>query len=331
MNGSQALPDRHSGMFNDALKVARMYYHLNLTTTEIAAQLRISRPAVSRLLTWARDNGLVEFRILDHSQMQLSLEQELEERFSIREVKVVPCHPDASTTEQLAAVTAFAANYLNSLVAASTNIAIAWGATTSQIAASLTPKPQPGINVVQLTGSGNNNGGHGITDAARIIAQFARNYHGNGHLLPIPAYFDDPATKDAMYRERVVKRARELASKADIVLFSIGTPDANSYIYRAGYVEDSELSSLRADGVVGDIATVFFRADGSYRDIGMNRRSTGPELASLGNHPYSICVVAGSNKLEALLGALRGRFMNTLVIDEGTARRLAGEADVARS
>ena len=323
------LADRHNGTFDDALRVARMYYHLDLTTTEIAAQLGLSRTSVSRLLTWARDNGLVEFRILDHSTMQLNLETELEQRYGIRDVKVVPCHPDASATEQQLAVTNFTAHHLNSLVGASTTIAIAWGATTSRIADSLTPKPQPGINVVQLTGSGNNNGGHGITDAARIISQFARNYNGNGHLLPIPAYFDDPATKDAMYRERVVKRARDLAARADIVLYSIGTPDANSYIYRAGYVEDQELTALRESGVVGDIATVFFRADGSYADIGMNRRSTGPDLESLGNHPYSICVIAGSGKLQALKGALRGRFMNTLIIDEGTARRLAGEADVA--
>ncbi len=321
--------DRPPGTFEDALKVARMYYHLDLTTTEIAGQLGLARPTVSRLLSWARNNGLVEFRILDHSRMQLRLEQKLEERFGIREVKVVPSHPDASASDQLNAVTAFTAHYLNSLVGASTTLAIAWGATIARIAAELTPKPQPGINVVQLTGSGNNNGGHGVTDAARIISQFASSYHGNGHLLPIPAYFDDPATKEAMYRERVVRRVRELSARADIVLYSIGTPDANSYIYRAGYVEDTELTGLRADGVVGDIATVFFREDGSYRDIGLNGRSTGPDLGSLINHPYSICVVAGVSKLQALHGALKGRFMNTLVIDEGTALRLARESENA--
>ncbi|MFA5551370.1 MAG: sugar-binding transcriptional regulator [Trueperaceae bacterium] len=318
-----------AGTFEDALKVARMYYHLDMTTTRIAAQLGMARPTVSRLLSWARSHGLVEFRILDHSQRQLQLEAELEQRFGVREVKVVPSHPDATAAEQQDAVTRFTAHYLNGLVGARTTLALAWGATVARVASYLTPKPLPGINVVQLTGSGNNNGGHGVTDAARIISRFAENYHGNGHLLPIPAYFDDPATKNAMYRERVVKRVRELASRADIVLYSIGTPDANSYIYQAGYVEDSELAALREGGVVGDIATVFFRADGSYRDLAMNQRSTGPDLATLGQHPYSVCVVAGASKLEALKGALAGRFMNTLVIDEGTALRLAREADVA--
>jgi DNA-binding transcriptional regulator LsrR (DeoR family) len=324
VSGTLEITIENRQTFNDALRVARMYYHLNLTTTEIGAQLGLARPTVSRLLTWARNNGLVEFRILDHSELQLKLETELEQRFGLREVKVVPSHPDSSNSEQLQAVTRFTTHYLNSIIAAQSTLAIAWGATIAQIAAQLVRIPLPGVNLLQLTGSGNNNGGHGVTDAANIISTFAHNYHANGHLLPIPAYFDDPATKEAMFRERVVRRVRNLSSKADIVLFSIGTPDANSYIYRAGYVEDSELTELRSAGVAGDIATVFFRADGSYSDIALNQRSTGPDLASLREHPYSICVVAGTSKIKALEGALRGGFMNTLIIDEGTANRLAG-------
>ncbi len=325
----EAMLPENRQTFEDALKVARMYYHLNLTTAEIGEQLGIARPTVSRLLGWARSNGLVEFRVIDHTQQQLSLESEIEDRWGVRDVKVVPTRPDATVAELHAAVTRFAAHYLNSIVSERATIALAWGATVAQIAERLIPKPLPGVNVVQLTGSGNNQGGHGITDAANIIGTFASNYHGHGHLLPIPAYFDDPATKEAMFRERVVKRVRGLSGRADIVLYSIGTPDANSYIYRAGYVEDAELAQLRSEGVVGDIATVFFRADGSSSDIAMNRRSTGPDLASLARHAYSICVLAGMNKLEALRGALRGGFMNTLILDEATASQLVAEADDA--
>ncbi len=322
----EALRHENRETFDDALKVARMYYHLDLTTTEIAAQLGLARPTVSRLLTWARNNGLVEFRIVDHREFQLKLEADLEERFGLRDVKVVPTHPDATIGEQQHAVASFTAHYLNSIVGESSTIAIAWGATTANIAARLIPKPLPGVNVVQLTGSGNNDGGHGLTEAANIIGLFAANYRANGHLLPMPAYFDDPATKEAMFRERVVQRVSNLAAEADIVLYSIGTPDAKSYIYQAGYVADAELTALRKNGVVGDIATVFFRADGTWQDIPLNRRSTGPDLGGLKRHPYALCVVAGASKLAALQGALKGGFMNTLIIDEGTARRLLATA-----
>jgi len=317
-------PQADDHVFEDALKVARMYYHLGLTTTEIAKQLAIARPTISRLLSWARSHGLVEFKVLDHRERQLSLETRLERAFDITDVKVVPLRPDASVDERRRQVAAYTAHYLNGLMEPGMTISLAWGATVSLLSEKLIPKPLPDLDVVQMNGSGNS--GLGITYAADIVAAFAANYAARAHLMPIPAYFDEPGTKEAMFRERSIQRTKALADGADIAIFSIGVPDADSYVYRAGYVEDDELAALRADGVVGDIATMFFRADGSYDDIAMNRRSSGPRLATLANHTHSVCLVAGEKKLEGVLGALRGRFLNTLVIDEPTAEALMVEA-----
>ena len=310
--------------FEDALKVARMYYHLGHTTTEIARQLGVARPTVSRLLSWARSHGLVEFRILDHRERQLELETRLETAFGVRDVKVVPVHPDTDTAARQQAVASFTAHYLNSLLEPGTTLTLAWGATISLLAGRLIPKPLANSRVVQMNGSGNS--GMGITYAADIVTAFADNYSARAHLLPIPAYFDDPDTKAAMFRERAIARPRALASTADIALFSIGVPDADSYVYRAGYVEQEELDSLRSQGVVGDIATVFFRADGSYDDIAMNGRSSGPDLKSLAGHEHAICVVAGEKKIPGVVGALRGGFLNTLVIDSPTGEALLRRA-----
>jgi deoxyribonucleoside regulator len=303
-----------------ALRVARMYHYQELTTEQIAVQLGLSRPRVSRLLTWAKQHGLIEVRVLDHRHHPLALEDRLEKRFGIRDVKVVSVAPNASDEARLAAVTRFAAHYLNGILRPRMTIGLSWGNTVSQLARSLVPKPLPALQVVQMNGSGNS--GSGITYAADIVMRFAANYDATPSLLPIPAYFDDPATKAAMFRERSIDRVRRLADEADVVLFSIGVPDADSYIYRAGYIEHVELDALLADGVVGDIATMFFRGDGSWSDIAMNARSSGPSLASLSEHAHTIGIVEGVRKREGILGALHGSFMNTLIIDEPTARSL---------
>lgn len=316
--------DLERSTFEDALKVARMYYHLDLTTEEIAGNLGVSRPTISRLLSWAKQHGVVEFRIIDHRSHQLSLETRLEEHFGISEVKVVPVPAQSSDRQRIVLVGKFAAHYLNTLIQLNSVLTLAWGATISELARNLIPKPLPGVQVVQLNGSGNS--GSGISYAAGIVTAFAENYSAVSHLLPIPAYFDNPATKEAILQERAVKRLRELALSADIALYSIGVPDADSYIYRAGYLERRELDALLADDVVGDIATVFFRSDGSTDGLTINERSSGPTLPRLAERKHAICIVAGEKKRAGILGALRGRFMNTLIIDEPTARKLLPEA-----
>ena len=48
--------------------IARMYYEGKLTQREIASQLGVSRPLISRLLQDARDLGLVEIRVYQDPQ-----------------------------------------------------------------------------------------------------------------------------------------------------------------------------------------------------------------------------------------------------------------------
>jgi DNA-binding transcriptional regulator LsrR (DeoR family) len=67
---------------------------------------------------------------------------------------------------------------------------------------------------------------------------------------------------------------------------------------------------------------VFFRADGSYRDIALNSRTSGPDLELFRRARHSICVASGRGKVEGLRAALSGGFINELIIDEPTARLL---------
>jgi len=141
----------------------------------------------------------------------------------------------------------------------------------------------------------------------------------------VPAFFDYADTRTALWRERSIKAICQLQDRAEILLFSIGTTETGSYshIHTGGYLDQQDLDGIRQDGVIADIATMFFRADGSWRDVAINARSSGPELDRFQRAAHSICVISGKSKIAGLRAALRGGFINELVIDEPTARLLA--------
>jgi DNA-binding transcriptional regulator LsrR (DeoR family) len=306
-----------------AVKVARLYYYQGFTTERIAQELGLSRPKVSRLLTYARQAGLIEIRVHDPEAQPQEIEREIQDRFHIPAVKVVTVPLNSDEDEWLRCVATFAAKYLNNLIHSEMVVGLAWGTTTDAISRHLTPKRCMHVDIVQLNGSGNvysmNN--FYIGD---IYTRFALNYGGRAHLFPVPAFFDRRESKEAMWHERSIRRLLELATRADLLVYSIGSPSARvpSYVYAGGFLEPRDLEELDRAGVVGDIATVFYRFDGTYDQIPLNARASGPDLSLFKRAKHALCIVSGSGKVVGLRAALRGGLMSELIVDEPTARAL---------
>lgn len=306
-----------------AVQVARLYYHQGLTSDEVARELNLSRPKVSRLLTFAKQTGLVEIRIHDPQALPESLAAQLQQRYPFVTAHVVNVPLGSSEDVWLDRVAVATANLLNTQLRPSQVVGLAWGTTLDAVSRALTPKNIADLTFVQLNGSANAiNFVSGFV--ADTVARFAQNYGAQAHLFPVPTFFDDPKTKRAMWRERSVQHVLDLHQQADVLLYSVGSVTAKipSHVYVSAYLEDRDLQELQQAGAVGDIATVFYRADGSFADIPFNQRSSGPSLNLTQNVPSAICVVSGLGKVSALRGALEGRLLNTLVVDEVTAHAL---------
>jgi DNA-binding transcriptional regulator LsrR (DeoR family) len=306
----------------DALKVARMYYYQNMTSEVIAHELNVSRSTVSRLLTYAREQGLVNIQIVDPNEHPQQLEKKIVEQFKIKRAHVVPVSGIAGESEWLVRVVQYAANYLNSLFDSNMVMGIAWGTTISAVASHLQPKATHDSQIIQLNGAGNTQS-MGIEYASEIMVRFAQNYQASANLFPVPTFFDFAATKAALWKERSIRRLLDLQNQADLLLYSIGAINAGvpSHVYSAGYLEKSDFQELKRLRLAGDIATVFFREDGSFDNIPINERTSGPDL-KLFQRKHGICVVSGLGKVRGLTAALKGGLISELIIDEPTARNL---------
>lgn len=325
MLASMPLPESAADeeQLTQAVQVARLYYQQQLTTDAIARELGTSRSRVSRLLALARRSGIVDIRIHDPQGRPQNLSARLLERWPGVQFQVVGLPPYASQDMRLERVAVAAAHWLAAALRPGMVVGLAWGNTIDAVSRALPPRPVSGAQFVQLNGSASvlefSSGFVGGT-----LTRLAQAVGGQVHLFPVPTFFDDPATKQAMWRERSVQHVLELQRRAEVLLFSVGSQDAAlpSYVYTAGYLDENDVAELAAQGAVGDIATVFFRQDGRGEGLTINGRASGPDLALIRQHPQATCVVADPGKARALRAALAGGLCRTLIVDETTAQAM---------
>ena len=194
------------------------------------------------------------------------------------------------------------------------------GTTLDAITHYVVPKDVKGVSVVQMNGSANP-ASSGIPYVGSILSRMAAAFGGEVIHFPVPTFFDSASTKAAMWQERSVQAVLKAHRELDLAVFSVGALDSPvpSHVYSAGYMTDEEKANLVHAGVVGDVNTVFLKADGAY-DVEFNKRATGLAPFQLQRIPRRLCVVAGRAKAVGLLAALRARVATDLVVDDATAR-----------
>ena len=306
----------------NAINAAQMYYYQNLPMKKIAAELHVSYSTVSRLLSWARDQGLIEIRINDVRGRAKSIEESIKFHYKLHNVQIVPVPEIAGEKVWQERVAKAGASYLNQCMESRMILGVAWGGTISLVAANLIPKSLFGVEVVQL------NGGEIISDPSfnnpgAVVTQFANNYEAKSNLFPVPTFFDYPETKKMLWQERSIQRILNLHQQADILLFTIGTSQGKmtSAAYMGNYLTENDYLEMKKQGIVGDIANIMIRQDGSY-DLSLNERACGPELDLFRKAEKAICVVSGYAKLTGLKAALSAGYITDLIMDEPTAHQL---------
>lgn len=318
-------PNLHNRRAN-ALEVASRYYMQGQTMQAIARSLGMSRSTVSRLLSWAKDSGIIEVRVRPGQSNDLVIEAKLKRQFDLESCTVVPTG-SSDSGEQLEAVALRGAHLVHELLQPDMVVAISWGTMIDAVSRCLIPKSTVNCQVVQLNGFGNSITS-GVHYSNLIVERFGTAFNAYVQQFPVPLFFDSPATRDALFAERSIARIRRLQQTADLAVFNVGTLDDSlpNGPYMAGYyVGADDAQELKAEECVGEIAASYFRQDGSSDGIDFNRRTSGPDLDSLRSVRYRVCVTCGTKKVSALRGALNRGLVSHLVTDVATAQRLVDD------
>lgn len=303
-------------------EVAKLYYYEDLTQDQIGEVLGLSRQKVSRLLRRAKEEGLVQIRVLEDQKDTKILEERLRERFGLRDARVAATfsQEENMVTKRVAQV---AASYLRSIVEPYMSLGVAYGKTLFAMVPFLVPKPVPGFRVVQIMGGyGKLKGDVVAVELARALAQ---NFGGDAVYLLAPAFAKDAETRNALLGDERISRVLELAQEVDIALVGIGGVTSSSTLLDTGDIYPHEVDELITKEAVGNICGNFYDVEGRAVPCQADSRRISLTLWDLQRIPKVIGVAGGEGKFEAILGALRGKYVNILITDDATALALFGE------
>ncbi|EGS31816.1 sugar-binding transcriptional regulator [Megasphaera sp. UPII 135-E] len=301
-----------------AISAAKLYYQSDFSQADIAQELQISRPSVSRLLQYAKDQGFVRIEIFDPIEDQSHLSRKLAHAYELKRV-IIANAPIENEEDIKRYIGRKGAEYLSSIVKDGDIIGVGWGTTMHYLSHSLTPHELKGAQIVQLEGGITLSASE--TYATEVLERFASNYKTVAQSLPLPVLFDSKEVRNMVYQDRHIHRVLELGKNANIALFSVGTVRDTALFFRLGYADEEEKSFLKKHAV-GDICSHFFTMEGNIADLELDARTVGIDLNCLRHKEYSILLAGGKAKLDGILAALRRHYANVLITDRFTAQRL---------
>lgn len=300
--------------------VANMYYNLNMTQIDISKELCTTRFKVAKLLQDAKDMGVIEISIKQPIERNTELENKFKSIYSLKNALILDTK-NIYEDEIMSSTCKLAAQYIDSIVTENSIIGITWGKTLFNTIRYIKPKLKLPITAVQVLGSATKDNFH--LDSPELVKEMANIYGGTCKVLFSPLYIENDYVRDGLLHEPVISNTLHIASKADIILTGISSKLISHY--STSWL-DNEIDSKNFDEpssqIVGSIFGRAFDENGFFIDNNTNRKVVGLNPFILSNAKHSICITSDLHKSDALLGALKGKLINTIIIDDLTASKI---------
>lgn len=302
-------------------KVARMYYERGIRQPQIASQLSLSQPRVSRLLKQATQLGIVRTVVTPPTGIYSDLEDAVEAKYGLRDCVVV----DVGGAEDrvLPALGAAAADYLDVTLVGANIIGVSSWSETLLYAVDRMPNKNVTAagKVVQILG--------GLGDpevqvqATRLTGRLASVTGATPVFLGAPGLVGSQAVRDALLSDPSIADVVKLWSQLTVALVGIGSLEPSPSIRRSGNaLADEEQQQLRKLGAVGDVCFRYFDIDGQLVASELDERLVGITPRELMAVDRRVGIAGGLRKLTAIRAALVGGWVNVLVTDLGVAQQL---------
>jgi deoxyribonucleoside regulator len=304
------------------IEAVHLYYEKGHTQKEIADILNCSVATVSRLLKEAQEVGVVEIVIKYPYAVIPSLGQELRQKYNLLNAYVFPT-TGVTYYDLVQTLGHTASIILDEYLTDNTTLGISLGLSVSATIRAFKGRPRRGCKIVRLQGAVDSE----IMEGTNLSQILASKIGAEAITIPSPWLLPNEELRNTMLREASVAQTLQIAAHADIGLVGMGTMEPSySTILRNKLITLRELNEIRAMGAVGEICGQHYDINGNLIDHPFQRRIVAVSLESLRNFQCVIGVAAGIHKVDPLIGAINGGFINVVVTDSDAAREMLDRA-----
>lgn len=296
--------------------VARRYYLEDQKQSDIARELGVSRPLISRMLSDARELGVVEITIHEPGEEGRRLLDRLCACFQLRGGALAEEGDDRLTNRALCQQTMALLDQLDTR-----RLGIGWGHFIGQLVSWL-EEGEPRTSRIEHLSPLVGNAGVPI-----------RNYHSNEnvrlmaerlgatpHFLYLPALAESFEEKQVLCSTELYRQIEKQWARLDTVLVNIGNyPSTPDFASRARYGD-----LLQKQRACGRLLSYFFNVDGEIVPSDHDFAIQSP-LSVLAHCPNVVGVCSANTSSRALLGALRTGIFSHIVAREGLIREILTE------
>ncbi len=293
-------------------EAAILYYEKKYTQNEIAKIMNLSRQTVSKLLSDAIKENIVEIKIHNPEITCKELEEKICNVFNLKSVAICGVSVASDALCHLMTVKK-ASDYIVSLIESGhKKIAISWGRTIQRFISEFPNVSTPGNIVFPLFGATDQEEAYFLSN--ELARSFADKIGAKVKYAWFPYRPDSARDCELFTKTSYYKKLHDLWDNIDIAIVGIGNSEILETFGKVfGYNE-------RYASAIGDVSTHFFDEEGNIVELYENTLCAGRD--NLKNAKQTIAIACGKDKTEAIIGALRTNMIDTLITDEYTAKNI---------
>lgn len=296
-----------------------MYFLDGRSQDDVARALGTSRSNVSRMLTAARAQGIVEIRVHDQTSREKELENALRDRFDLPHVRVAAFRPGVDAP---AAAGDLAAQWLDETLRDGQVLGLSWGTSLQAMVDSFSVDQPRNVELVPLIGGLSTV--VSLVSGEELVRELAGKLGASYRYLHAPGVLRSKAARDSLLAEPAIAEVLARAQTADIAMVGIGAVGlgSSSAVLDGLGLTPAEHAAFLDAGPVGDTCCRFFDAEGSPVRGAVHDRVLAIELDQLRRIPTVIGVATGTEKAPGVRGAIRGGLVDGLITDASLALAL---------